>query len=121
MSTIHPNQALIFSLQMLMHIHRVTTASALQTRTHIHEGSLKGLCHEAQLHPARQITHTISSVPLRSSAMSGPASLQSGFGRAFVALLCQWANTSPDFSLLSAWRSISETTVRLCSKIRNPG
>src|SRR6266516_5505114 len=124
--TTHPNQALIVAFQMLMHIHWGTTASARpprQTKTHIREGRLPEWYHSAQLHPVRfrERTHAISSVPLRSSAMSGPASLQSGFGRASVAFLGQEANKSPGFSLLFAWRSISETTVRLCSKIRNLG
>src|SRR5450759_155476 len=63
---------------MLRHIHRATTASARpprQTRTHILEGRLPGRCHVAQLHPVHERTHAISSVPLRSLAMSGPVSL----------------------------------------------
>src|SRR2546423_12923025 len=93
--TTHPDQALIVAFQMLMHIHWGTTASARpprQTRTHIQEGRLPEWYHSAQLHPAHERTHAISSVPLRSLSMSGPVSLQSGFGRAFAAFLGQWAS-----------------------------
>src|SRR5258708_8032233 len=105
------------------HIHQATTASARpprQTRTHILEGRLPGRCHVAQLHPAHERTHAISSVPLRSLTISGPVSLQSGFGRVFAAFLGQWASRWPGFSLLSAWRTISDRTFRLCSKFLNP-
>src|SRR5579859_1445067 len=77
----------------LRHIHRATTASVRpprQTRTHILEGGLPGRCHVAQLHPAHERTHAISSAPLHSLAMSGPVSLQSGCGRAFAAFVGQW-------------------------------
>src|SRR5216683_1461572 len=61
---------------MLRHIHQATTASARpprQTRTHILEGRLPGRCHVAQLHPAHERTHAISSVPLRSYLLGEPS------------------------------------------------
>src|SRR5437660_10848100 len=95
-----------------MHIPWGTTASARpprQTRTHIQEGRLPEWYHSAQLHPVRfrERTHAISSVLLRSSAMFGPASLQSGFGRASAAFLGHYPPTAPGLSPPFAPRSPS--------------